>query len=399
MTVDSVISTVTRRASTCERVIASARSSTSRSSVSSPGATLSQRPRLPASGCASGQRPADLQRLGPTRWRRPRRSVRSPPPRSGTRPARAARARGAASGRAPRRPGSCRRPARPPAGSTTTNSPRSRGLLELEGERIGDRGCGGAGRARRARSARSSALGRVHRQVGVAKQLLGRRGVGAGDGDADARVHGRLVARGQRDRRVDERRSGARPRASRPAASVSRSRTANSSPPRRAGVSCGRTAPWIRSATCTSSSSPAACPQLSFTTLNRSRSRNRTACVRPIAAPSSVSPRRSANSNRFGSRVSASVYAWWCSSSFSSVTWASERSRRPFSSSTLAWPRERLEQAEVVLGERADVPDPVTDEQKPEHPLLVVQRARRSRRRGRATPASRPAGAAARRGQ
>ena len=53
--------------------------------------------------------------------------------------------------------------------------------------------------------------------------------------------------------------------------------TVNSSPPKRATMSDGRIAPLSRSATATSSRSPAECPRLSFTTLKRSRSRKSTA--------------------------------------------------------------------------------------------------------------------------
>ena len=59
--------------------------------------------------------------------------------------------------------------------------------------------------------------------------------------------------------------------------STSSIRTANSSPPNRAAVSPARRQPRNRSATATSSSSPAVCPRPSLTVLNSSRSMNSTA--------------------------------------------------------------------------------------------------------------------------
>ena len=57
---------------------------------------------------------------------------------------------------------------------------------------------------------------------------------------------------------------------------VSRRRTANSSPPRRAAMSLARRTDRRRSPTATSSASPAACPSVSLTSLKSSRSTNRT---------------------------------------------------------------------------------------------------------------------------
>ena len=86
---------------------------------------------------------------------------------------------------------------------------------------------------------------------------------------------------------------------------------ANSSPLSRPTVSAGRTAARSRADTWRSSSSPAACPRVSLTCLNRSRSQKRTPRCAPSAgggrAPASS---RSRNSTRFGSPVSASWVAW-----------------------------------------------------------------------------------------
>ena len=59
--------------------------------------------------------------------------------------------------------------------------------------------------------------------------------------------------------------------------------TVNSSPPNRDTTSPGRSTAASRRASALSSSSPASCPRLSFTTLNRSRSRNKTASAEPGA--------------------------------------------------------------------------------------------------------------------
>ena len=68
-----------------------------------------------------------------------------------------------------------------------------------------------------------------------------------------------------------------------PASSVSSSRIANSSPPNRAVVSSGRITARRRSATATSSWSPASCPSESLTVLKSSRSEKRTDTA-PVAA-------------------------------------------------------------------------------------------------------------------
>ena len=107
--------------------------------------------------------------------------------------------------------------------------------------------------------------------------------------------------------------------------SGSSTRTANSSPPRRATVSELRTQPSSRLATWRSSSSPAACPSESFTVLKSSRSTNRTAMPRPWRRVRATAWRtRSSNSERLGSAVSGSWKAWWRS-------WSSRLVRSPTS--------------------------------------------------------------------
>ncbi len=82
----------------------------------------------------------------------------------------------------------------------------------------------------------------------------------------------------------------------------------NSSPPSRATVSPARRQLSSRRAICTSSSSPARWPRLSFTSLKRSRSRKSTAkCAasRPLARAKATS-RRSLKSARLGRPVNGS---------------------------------------------------------------------------------------------
>ena len=126
----------------------------------------------------------------------------------------------------------------------------------------------------------AAGLGHVHRDVGVADHV-GRpldRVARPGDADArrDRRPPGRARWYGARSSRT--RRSAiARARRRSGRSSV---RIANSSPPRRATTSPSRTRPLIRSVTAIRSSSPAAWPIVSLTTLKSSRSMNRTAETR-----------------------------------------------------------------------------------------------------------------------
>ena len=85
--------------------------------------------------------------------------------------------------------------------------------------------------------------------------------------------------------------------------------TVNSSPPKRATVSSGRSIRWTRAATSRSTSSPAAWPRLSLIRLNLSTSRKYTAiaCVRERCAIAWSS--RSPKSARLGSPVSESYSA------------------------------------------------------------------------------------------
>ena len=88
--------------------------------------------------------------------------------------------------------------------------------------------------------------------------------------------------------------------------------TTNSSPPKRATKSCGRMAPTSRSASWSSTSSPAWWPRLSLTTLNWSRSTKRSAASRtPSPAAASIPDTRFSSCWRFGNPVSESCRAWW----------------------------------------------------------------------------------------
>ena len=159
-----------------------------------------------------------------------------------------------------------------------------------------------ASSARRPRTGRlPAALARVHRDVGVAQQLVGAGSMpvacAAGDPDAgaDRRSPGPAIWNGIRSASmirwataIDVPRGPARPRAG------SRTRRRPGGPPGRsvADASRGSAPP-----TATSSRSPAAWPSVSLTTLKSSRSRNRTtgdAVRRP--RPSSRSSTCSTNS-------------------------------------------------------------------------------------------------------
>ena len=117
-------------------------------------------------------------------------------------------------------------------------------------------------------------LGGVHREVGVAQQLVGRARA--------RRSRARRRCSRARARRAPPRCSGASSAPSTRSAARSASTgvgacsssTANSSPPRRAARSSSRSDARRRSATVTSSASPAACPSVSLTPLKSSRSRN-----------------------------------------------------------------------------------------------------------------------------
>ena len=126
-----------------------------------------------------------------------------------------------------------------------------------------------SGRRSRTRSGRP--LGRVHRQVGVAEQLLGgcrRRRSAVAMPTLSVHITSRLASR------IGSRTTASRRPASAAASAGSRSaiRIANSSPPSRASMSPGRTWARSRSAIVVSNSSPALCPRLSLTSLKSSRS-------------------------------------------------------------------------------------------------------------------------------
>ena len=85
------------------------------------------------------------------------------------------------------------------------------------------------------------------------------------------------------------------------------SSTANSSPPSRTGRSPGRTAPAIRCAAATSSSSPTLCPWVSLTSLKLSRSMSSIAATPPQSwARARARSARSWNRSRLPRPVSES---------------------------------------------------------------------------------------------
>ena len=109
--------------------------------------------------------------------------------------------------------------------------------------------------------------------------------------------------------------------------SMSSSRSANSSPPKRAAVSLARTLVARRFATSASTSSPAAWPRLSLIVLKSSRSRKTTAIPRCSRRLRAIAWRtRSANRARLASPVTGSWKAWCVSCS--SKAWRSLTSRQ-----------------------------------------------------------------------
>ena len=113
-------------------------------------------------------------------------------------------------------------------------------------------------------------------------------------------------------------------RSARPSASSSSTTASamitNSSPPKRATVSPGRSTARSRPAAAHSRVSPAACPRLSLTILKWSRSTKSTATPLRVRCARATSS-RSTSSVRLGSPVSGSCRAWWVSRS-----WARSRS-------------------------------------------------------------------------
>ena len=104
----------------------------------------------------------------------------------------------------------------------------------------------------------------------------------------------------------------------------------NSPAPKRATVSLARRTPFNRSATSRSSRSPALWPSVSFTSLNRSRSRNSSAANESRrAARASTSSSRSRKRSRFARPVSASCVAWWASCSWAWIRSTTRPSWRP----------------------------------------------------------------------
>ena len=137
-----------------------------------------------------------------------------------------------------------------------------------------------------------------------------------------------------------------RPRAGRRCPrSGSRTRRRPAAPPCRPP----RTVATMRRPASISSSSPAAWPTLSLTSLKRSRSRNSTANTRRVPCDSAcaraiAASRRSSNWLRLGRPVSASCRAWW-------VSCCSARRRSPIcaSSSALASASSRVREVDALL--------------------------------------------------
>ena len=360
--------TVIRRASILARVIATAAACTSRSSVSSPGATLTRSPGARRLGARLATRPPPGGPV-PERSRRledQTRLLRD----ARTRPAQEP-APGCSQQASARTPGSSRRPATPPAGSTRRTRP-ARPLAQLERERspssdpvvqcrleqhtAGPRSwpCTSRGQLRRSflRGARAGPVTR--RRCSRAR---------------------RPVDRGQRDRRVDHV-DQAPGRSSAPAASVSRTSTANSSP--RGARQCPAVAPPHGS--------------IRHLTAVRRRPRNPPAIVHDLETVE-VEEQDGVGSARrrlIGERLVESL----CEQE--PVRQLGQRIRvrlmmelflelRDLGERTLETAvleqharvtRERLQERDVFPGERADIADPVAHQQDAEGPLLACEAAR-----------------------
>ncbi len=104
--------------------------------------------------------------------------------------------------------------------------------------------------------------------------------------------------------------------------------TTNSSPPSRATMSTDRTTPKSRCAASTSTSSPWACPWMSLTSLNRSRSMKSTASARSSPGCDVRSSSHARSSDRFGRSVRGSWVAAWTSARRDSRSGASRRFAR-----------------------------------------------------------------------
>ena len=130
------------------------------------------------------------------------------------------------------------------------------------------------------------------------------------------------------------------------------SRTANSSPPKRAMVSDGRTHSHSRSATAISSSSPTAWPSVSLTVLKSSRSTNSTATEGSGSRERLLDPVDEQRAvGQVGERV---VEGLVLELALELAQLQTVCSRRSYWSATRGVGGERLEQLQVVVGEVAD---------------------------------------------
>ena len=149
------------------------------------------------------------------------------------------------------------------------------------------------------------------------------------------------------------------------------SMTANSSPPRRATTSCGRTECRSRPATDTSSASPTAWPSESLTTLKSSTSMKSTA-DRPVRPSRARCATRSMNSEpvrEVGQRVVIGLMMeLLLEARAASITACSSRS---YCSATLALLASDLEQAQVLVAVAALDPEAVGEHDRADHPALA----------------------------
>ena len=156
------------------------------------------------------------------------------------------------------------------------------------------------------------------------------------------------------------------------------SRIANSSPPRRAATSPARTQLRTRSATATSSRSPATWPSVSLTTLKSSRSTKRTTGSRSGVGSTSRSSTCSTKRLRLreaGQRVVVGLVA-------ELLLEPRQLGQRLLELAVLERDRglvgERLEQPQVVVAERRALGQPVGDLDRADHAGLAAERRRPS---------------------
>ena len=159
-------------------------------------------------------------------------------------------------------------------------------------------------------------LGQVHRDVGAAHELLDVGAVLGVQRDADARLEleQHLLELERLDERVADPAGDVRRRRGRsPMLRQDDGELVAAQPGHQ--VLAGRSTPWIRCATSSSSRSPTWWPRVSLTSLNRSRSSSATENRGDVAGARTASSSRCSRYLRLGRPVSGSCSALCCSTS------------------------------------------------------------------------------------